>query len=98
MFAAGLVEETRNLIATFGPDCRPFESLGYAQASAVLAGTLIEAEAIAETAQGHRNYAKRQMTWFRREAQLHEVHWLPGPGDSPAILAQAAALVASHLA
>ncbi len=98
MFAAGLVEETRTLIARFGSACRPFASLGYAQAAAVLAGKLTEAEAIAQTAQGHRNYAKRQMTWFRREAQLHEVHWLPGPGDSPAIFAQAAALVARHLA
>ena len=98
MFGAGLIEETRSLIARFGADCRPFGSLGYAQASAVLAGTLSEAEAIAETAQGHRNYAKRQMTWFRREAQLHELHWLRGAGDSPAIIAEAQARVEEHLA
>jgi tRNA dimethylallyltransferase len=97
MFAAGLVEETRALIARFGPNCRPFGSLGYAQASAVVAGTLTEAEAIAQAAQGHRNYAKRQMTWFRCEAQLHPTHWLAGSGDSPAILAQAIALVAEFL-
>ena len=98
MFAAGLVEETRQLIARFGPECRPFQSLGYAQASAVLAGELTEQEAIAQSAQGHRNYAKRQMTWFRREAQLHPVSWLSGPGDSHDILAQAAALVEAFLA
>jgi tRNA dimethylallyltransferase len=98
MFAAGLVEETRSLAARFGADCRPFESLGYAQASAVLRGGLSEAEAIAQTAQGHRNYAKRQMTWFRREAQLHEVHWLRGLGDSREIFDEAAKVVEAHLA
>ena len=97
MFQSGLIEETRQLIARFGPACRPFQSLGYAQAAAVLAGAIPENEAVALTAQGHRNYAKRQMTWFRREAQLHPVRWLPGPGDSPAILAQAIALVEGFL-
>ncbi len=97
MFQAGLLQETEALIARFGPHCRPFQSLGYAQAAQVLAGTLTEPDAIALTAQGHRNYAKRQLTWFRREAQLHPTHWLPGPGDSPAIHAQAVALVAQHL-
>jgi tRNA dimethylallyltransferase len=98
MFDAGLIEETRSLIERFGADCRPFESLGYAQAAAAQAGRLSEAEAIAQTAQGHRNYAKRQMTWFRREAQLHDVHWLRGAGDSAAIIAEAGALVEAHLA
>jgi tRNA dimethylallyltransferase len=97
MFRHGLIEETRALIARFGPQCRPFTSLGYAQAAAVLAGTLNEAQAVASAQQGHRNYAKRQATWFRREAELHPVQWLRGVGDSPAILAQASALVAEHL-
>ncbi len=97
MFRAGLVEETRGLIARFGPDCRPFTSLGYAEAMQVIAGTLTEPEAIAHAQQGHRNYAKRQMTWFRREAELHPVHWLHGTGDSASIVAEAAALVESHL-
>jgi tRNA dimethylallyltransferase len=77
MFRAGLVEETRGLVAKYGPECRPLGSLGYKQAQAVLRGEMTEAEAIAATAQGHRNYAKRQMTWFRREAA---VRWLAGFG------------------
>ncbi len=97
MFDRGLVEETRTLIARFGPACRPFTSLGYAQAAAVLGGTLTEPEAIAHAQQGHRNYAKRQLTWFRREAELHPVHWLHGPGDDPTIQAQATTLVHNHL-
>jgi tRNA dimethylallyltransferase len=97
MFQAGLVEETRGLIARFGPDCRPFTSLGYAQAVAVLNGSLTLEQAIAAAQQGHRNYAKRQMTWFRREAELHPVQWLRGVGDSNEIIAQAIALVDLHL-
>ena len=97
MFAQGLIEETRGLISRFGPACRPFTSLGYKQAAAVLAQTLTEPEAIAEAQQGHRNYAKRQLTWFRAEARLHLTHTLCGFGDDPAIQHQALARVAAHL-
>ncbi len=97
MFANGLVEEIRRLIDGFGPECRPFTSLGYAQAAAVLHGELTLDEAIAQAQQGHRNYSKRQTTWFRREAELHPIHWLPGTGDDPAILAQATTLIGAHL-
>ena len=45
---------------------------------AALAGTLSEEAAIEATQQGHRNYAKRQLTWFRREP---EVYWIAGFGD-----------------
>jgi tRNA dimethylallyltransferase len=78
MFAAGLVEETRCLLAQYGP-VKALDSLGYRQACSVLTGTMTEAEAIAAAQQGHRNYAKRQLTWFRREP---DVHWLESFGDA----------------
>ena len=86
MFRNGLVDETRTLIAQYGPDCRAFTALGYAQAAAVLRGDLTEAEALAATQQGHRNYSKRQGTWFRKDPRIH---WLPtfGEAATPAILA-----------
>jgi tRNA dimethylallyltransferase len=90
MFASGLVEETERLVAKYGAVCWPLQSLGYRQAQAVLRGETQEAEAIAATAQGHRNYAKRQMTWFRREA---DVHWLPQFGET----ALEAAMLAAHI-
>jgi len=90
MFAEGLIDETRALLARYGETPRAFEALGYRQAQAVLRGEMSEPEALASTAQGHRNYAKRQLTWFRREP---DVHWLPGFGDDPAIAAQAIDLV-----
>jgi tRNA dimethylallyltransferase len=94
MFHLGLVAETEALIARHGAENRPLTSLGYAEASAVLRGELTLDQAIAQAQQGHRNYAKRQMTWFRREPG---VHWLEGTGDAPEILEQAVELVQQHL-
>lgn len=92
MFAAGLVEETRGLLAQYGP-VKALDSLGYRQARAVLAGEMSEDEAIAAAQQGHRNYAKRQMTWFRREP---EVRWIEGFGDAEETVSAASEMVA-HL-
>lgn len=77
MFAAGLVDETRGLLARYGP-VKALDSLGYKQALAVLAVTLPEKDAIGAAQQGHRNYAKRQLTWFRREP---DVQWIASFGD-----------------
>jgi len=90
----GLVEETAHLLAQYGPDCRPLTSLGYAQAAALLRGELTGDQAIAAAQQGHRNYAKRQLTWFRKDPTLH---WLPGFGSDPLTIQQASTLVAHHL-
>jgi tRNA dimethylallyltransferase len=78
MFERGLVEETRRLIAKYGSERKIFDALGYRQAKQLLAGELTEAQAIEAAQRGHRNYAKRQLTWFRREP---EVQWLAGFGD-----------------
>jgi tRNA dimethylallyltransferase len=94
MFAAGLFEETRGLLARFGP-VKALDSLGYKQALGVLDGALSEEAAIAAAQQGHRNYAKRQMTWFRREP---EVHWIERFGDEAETLREAEALVQKALA
>jgi tRNA dimethylallyltransferase len=53
-----------------------------------------EAEAVAAAQQGHRNYAKRQMTWFRREP---DVHWMDAFGDQPETVARADALIREAL-
>ena len=95
MFARGLVEETAALAAKFGRSCRPLLSLGYVQALGELEGSLSRAEAIAAAQQGHRNYAKRQMTWFRREPA---VHWLEGFGDDADVLAAVLQLAQEHIA
>ena len=78
MFDTGLVEETRGLVKKYGSAARPLGSLGYRQAVQFLQGELTRELAIQSAQQAHRNYAKRQMTWFRREP---EVHWFNGFGD-----------------
>jgi tRNA dimethylallyltransferase len=94
MFDRGLVEETERLIERYGRECRPLTSLGYAEASAVIRNELTREQAVAQARQGHRNYAKRQSTWFRRDT---EIHWLKGFGDQKDIVAQAHQLVSLHL-
>jgi len=94
MFEAGLVEETRSLLARYGPEIFPMRALGYRQAAACLRGETSLEETVAAAQQGHRNYAKRQLTWFRREP---EMQWLEGFGDSPSAVSHAVALVDAFL-
>jgi len=93
MFSAGLVDETRGLLARYGP-VKALDSLGYRQAAAVLAGTLTLEAAVEAAQQGHRNFAKRQLTWFRREP---DVRWIESFGDHAETVNTATALVQSHL-
>jgi tRNA dimethylallyltransferase len=90
MFDSGLVEETARLLAKYGGTARPLQSLGYRQAGQLLRGELGRVAAVQAAQQAHRNYAKRQMTWFRREA---DVVWLAGFGDQARIQEQALDLV-----
>jgi tRNA dimethylallyltransferase len=94
MFDRGLVEETERLIERYGPDCRPLTSLGYAEAAAVLQNELTREQAVAQAQQGHRNYAKRQLTWFRREPDML---WLEGIGSDEDIIEKSLQLTAAHL-
>jgi tRNA dimethylallyltransferase len=55
---------------------------------------MTRAEAIAVAQQGHRNYAKRQMTWFRRDSQIE---WLAGFGDDADVQARAGEMVRKHI-
>lgn len=93
MFGGGLVEETRALVEKYGDGAWALRSLGYKQAMQHLRGEISATEMIASAQQGHRNYAKRQMTWFRREA---DVHWLHGFGDDVVIQRSAIAMLGPH--
>jgi tRNA dimethylallyltransferase len=87
------VEETRALLERCGP-VKALDSLGYRQAMTVLSGTASLEEAVKAAQQGHRNYAKRQLTWFRREP---DVHWLESFGDDTAAEGAAIQLVEQNL-
>jgi tRNA dimethylallyltransferase len=90
MFAAGLIEETRVALVRQGnlpSGCSdPLDALGYRQARAVLRGEMRLSDAICAAQAATRHYAKRQITWFRREP---DVAWLAGFGDDAGIQLQA---------
>ena len=90
MFSAGLVEETQDLLHKYGESARPLTSLGYKQVMQLITGELDREAAIRAVQQAHRNYAKRQMTWFRREPN---VKWIAGFGDQPQSIEQAILLI-----
>jgi tRNA dimethylallyltransferase len=90
MFSAGLLEETRILMERYGSSLWPLNSLGYKQAMQHLSGELSLEQAIIAAQQGHRNYAKRQMTWFRREP---DVNWIADFGSNPAVQKQVMDLI-----
>jgi len=93
MFREGLVDETRALLQKYGEAAYPMGSLGYKQCVELVRGQIDESAALQLAQQAHRNYAKRQMTWFRREP---DVHWLDAFGDDPEVQRQATLLVQRH--
>ena len=94
MFESGLVEEAAHILQKHGPAARPLTSLGYKQAIQFLRSELTRDQALEAAQQAHRNYAKRQMTWFRREPN---VSWLKGFGDEWETQQAAVRAVDSHL-
>ena len=83
MFEAGLVDEVRGLLNQgLSGEEKPFESLGYKQALAHLHGEMSLEQAQASTELETRQYAKRQLTWFRRDAQIT---WFAGFGSDSAV-------------
>ncbi len=91
MFDAGLSEETLTLLEKYGAAPRPLSALGYKQAVALMRGEFDRETAVQAAQQAHRNYAKRQMTWFRREP---DVFWITGFGDDAKVKADAIQKVA----
>jgi tRNA dimethylallyltransferase len=96
MFANGLISETRALLESgVAPDSKPLSSLGYRQAVKHLTGSLTADEAVRECQTRTRQYAKRQLTWFRAEAN---VQWLQGFGAENPVQKQAMELTKALLA
>ena len=92
MYRSGLVEETRTLLQKFPHTARPFGSIGYREAAAVLAGEMSQSAAIEETRRRTRAYAKRQVTWLRSERNMH---WVDA-ADPQRAFAAAVQLIEGH--
>jgi tRNA dimethylallyltransferase len=87
MIANGWIDEVRALLHSGMPaHAKPFDFIGYRELRALLNGNLTIDEARAAIQHATRRYAKRQLTWFRRE---HGVHWLTGFGDEPHVQSDA---------
>jgi tRNA dimethylallyltransferase len=83
MLANGWLDEVRGLLAICADNqAKAFDFIGYRELRAVLRGETSLEHARAAIQQATRRYAKRQLTWFRKEAG---VHWLFGFGDDPQI-------------
>lgn len=90
--ADGLLDEVRGLLrAGHEPELRPMSGHGYHEAIAHLAGQLSLDEAIERTARRTRQYAKRQLTWFRRDPRVHWIAAGDRPADEPALVDEALA-------
>jgi tRNA dimethylallyltransferase len=93
MLAAGWLDEVRTLVSSgargnvrIAPDAKPFRFIGYSDLRAHLEGRIPLAAAVANIQQSTRRFAKRQLTWFRREP---DVHWLASFGDADETIAAA---------
>ncbi len=74
MLEAGLVEEIKHLLAAgIHPKCTAMQAIGYKEFIDALDGKITIAEAADQVRQASRHYAKRQLTWFRRNPSMH---WL----------------------
>ena len=95
MLKRGWLEEVRGLVESgVAEKAKPFDFIGYRELRKVLKGEVGTEQARAEIQQATRRYAKRQLTWFRREVG---VQWLEGFGDDPEIQRQALAKIRAAL-
>jgi tRNA dimethylallyltransferase len=95
MLASGWMDEVRGLLSIgLSADAKPFDFIGYRELRAALQGKMPLEEARAAIQQATRRYAKRQLTWFRRDPQIH---WLSGFGQDAAIQQQALAWTRNQL-
>jgi len=94
MLAAGWLDEVRTLVSSGIPvDAKPFQFIGYSDLRAHLEVRLPLAAAVANIQQSTRRFAKRQLTWFRREP---DVQWLASFGDADETIAAALDLIAAR--
>ena len=80
MVAQGLLDEVRRLLDSGLPrDATALQAIGFKQFLAVADGTATEAEAVEEVKLRSRQYAKRQLTWLRRNPDIHWILWEKEP-------------------
>jgi len=76
-------------------EAKPFQFIGYGELRAHLSGAVDFEQAISAICQATRRYAKRQLTWFRREVG---VRWFEGFGDAPKVCKEVLAYLEAQVA
>ena len=95
MMAQGLLDEVRRLLAQgISPRATAMQAIGYKECLATLDGAMTEAEALAQICQASRRYAKRQLTWFRRNPAVHWILQTAAP-DAEKTFSQALQIVSA---
>lgn len=93
MLEMGLEKEIRALLSSgIDPKCTAMQAIGYKEFVAALDGQCTMEEAADEVRQASRRYAKRQLTWFRRNPKMHWLTRREGDG-SEEIIAQARQII-----
>jgi len=83
MFEKGLVQEVRRILDSgYSHDAKGLEAIGYREVVAHIRGELTYEEAMEKIQMATRRFAKRQMTWFRKEKDLV---WITGAGEDPSV-------------
>ncbi len=96
MVSAGLFEEVARLLDEgLRPESTAMQAIGYKESADCLLGRCTRAEAVEAIKRASRRYAKRQLTWLRRDPALHWIAW-DGAPDIPAAAAEVAALWAGQ--
>jgi tRNA dimethylallyltransferase len=94
MFASGLLEEAAALReAGFGPELPPLSGHGYREALRVLDGEWTVERAVEVTARHTRQYAKRQLSWLRRDSRIVWLDAGDGAADDPSLVERAVDLL-----
>jgi tRNA dimethylallyltransferase len=89
MMSAGFLDEVRALRAAgYGPSARPMQALGYKQLGEHLDGACTLDAAVATTIAATVAYARRQRTWFRKEAAVARVEAEPAVADLASAVAE----------
>ncbi len=95
MFRTGLPDEVHSLLERFPKNAPAFKAIGYRQTIEYLDGAMTLEQAIEETKKESRRYAKRQMTWFRRDP---EIVWIENTENFDRLNSVAGSLIESFLA
>jgi tRNA dimethylallyltransferase len=83
MVKNGLVDEAEDLVRKHGPNCKVLDAIGYREITDYLKGEISLAEAMEQMKKNTWHYAKRQMTWFKKDKSIK---WISDPREAEPLI------------